>query len=104
MTRLALRSARIPGVDPAGDDPLVPRFVFGVGEDPSLHPESAFAISPVTICALLWLEVAQVLKDQDAGPPLSGELDKARSPGARGAHLRVGSCAREPHYPVRPPP
>src|SRR6266550_1232328 len=31
-------SGRIPGVDPAGDDPLVPRFVFGVVEDASLQP------------------------------------------------------------------
>src|SRR5438876_6256367 len=42
-------SGRIPGVDPAGDDRVVPGFVFSVVEDASLHPESAFAIAPLAI-------------------------------------------------------
>ena len=88
-------SGRIPGVDPAGDDPLVPRFVFGVGEDPSLHPESAFAIAPVAIFALLWLEVVQVLKDQDGCPLLSGELDNTSADQVREVLICLSDLAPE---------
>src|SRR5713101_2786815 len=67
--------ARIGRVDSAGNDPDVPRLVFGVIEDTSLHPVGAFAVSPATILALLRLEVAQVLKDEDARLMSLGELD-----------------------------
>jgi hypothetical protein len=46
-------STRIPGIGATGDDPLLPRFVFGVGEDTSLHPEGPFAIPPAAILAFL---------------------------------------------------
>ncbi len=67
--------ARIGRVDSAGNDPDVPRLVFGVIEDTSLHPVGAFVVSPATILALLRLEVAQVLKDEDARLMSLGELD-----------------------------
>jgi hypothetical protein len=88
-------SGRIPGIDPAGDDPLVPRFVFGVGEDASLHPESAFAIAPVAIFALLWLEGAQVLKDQDGGPLLFGKQDNASADQVREVLICLSDLAPE---------
>ena len=47
----------------AGENALVVGFVLGVLEDAPLHPESSFAVAPVTIRALLWLEGPQVLKD-----------------------------------------
>ena len=69
--------ARIARVDPTGDDLLVPRLIFGIGEDTPLHPESPFAIAPSAIRALFGLESAQMLKDEDRSPLLSGKLDNA---------------------------
>ena len=76
--------ACIPGGDPTGDDLLVPRLIFGIGEDASLHPESPFAIPASAILALFGLEVAQMLKDENGCPLLLGKLDYA------GAH-QVGN-------------
>src|SRR5947207_11346623 len=64
-------------VDPTGDDPLVPRLVFGVGEDPPLHPECSFAVSPAAILALFRLEGSQVFKHENSRPLLSGKLHNA---------------------------
>jgi hypothetical protein len=50
-------------VDPTRENAFVVGLVLRVLEDASLHPESSFAIASVTILALLWLEVSQVLKD-----------------------------------------
>src|SRR6266567_2427021 len=63
--------------DPTGDNPLVPRLIFGVGEDPALHPEGPFRISPPTIRALFRLEVPQVLEDEYRSFLLRGELHNA---------------------------
>ena len=76
--------ARIARVDPTGDDLLVPRLIFGIGEDASLHPESPFAIAASAILALFRFEVAQMLKDENGCPLLLGKLDNA------GAH-QVGN-------------
>lgn len=51
-------STGISGIDTGRDDPFIPRLVFGVGEDTSLHPESAFAIASAAILALLGFEFA----------------------------------------------
>src|SRR6266496_2706434 len=61
----------------AGNDPLVPRLVFGKVEDPPLHPELPFAVSPSAILPLFGLEIAQMLKHQDGSPVLLGKLDNA---------------------------
>ena len=70
-------SGGIAWVDPTGNDPLVPRLIFGVGEDPALHPECPFRISPPTIRALFRLEVPQVLEDEYRRSLLRGELHNA---------------------------
>ncbi len=54
-------AAGISGVDSARDDPLIPRLVFRVREDASLHPKGSFAIASVAILAFGWLEVPQVV-------------------------------------------
>ena len=45
MTAMAF-SGRVARVDPAGDDPAVPCFIFGEVEDPPLHPESSLRVPP----------------------------------------------------------
>ena len=70
-------SGRIAGVHPASNHPQVPCLVFGEVEDPPLHPEGTLAVPPVAILAFFRLEVPQVLKDQNTGPLLAGELDNA---------------------------
>jgi hypothetical protein len=50
--------------DSAGENAFIVRFVLGVLEDASLHPEGSFAIASAAILALGWFEIAQVLKDQ----------------------------------------
>ena len=70
-------SGGIVWVDPTGDNPLVPRLIFGVVEDPAFHPECPFRISPSTILALFRLEVPQVLEDEDRSSLLRGELHNA---------------------------
>ena len=57
-------STRITWIDSAGENALVIRFVFGVLEDTSLHPEGSFAVASTAILALLRLEITQVLKHQ----------------------------------------
>src|SRR5437868_2691913 len=70
-------STGIAWIDSTGDNSLIPRFVFGIGEDASLHPESAFAIAPVTVLALLRLQVPKMFKHQDSCRVLLGKLDNA---------------------------
>ena len=66
------------GIDPAGDDPgLVPRLVLSGAKDAALHPESSLRVASMTVPALLRLQIAEVLKRQDRGSLLSGELDNA---------------------------
>ena len=76
MTAVAL-SGCIAWVDSAGHDPSVPRFIFGVGEDPPLHPESSLRVATARIRALLRLEVAQVFKHQNGSPLLRSKLHNA---------------------------
>jgi len=64
-------------IDSAGDDALVPCLIFGVLEDAPLHPEGSLAVSPATILALLWFEIAEVLKHQDGRPVVVSKLDNA---------------------------
>src|SRR5258708_24502831 len=52
-------SGRVARVDPARNDLLVPRLIFGILEDAPLHPVGSFAVPPVAILPLLRLEVAQ---------------------------------------------
>jgi hypothetical protein len=74
MTAMAFPGC-VARVDPARDDPLVPRLIFGVVEDPPLHPERSFHVAPAAILALFGLEVSQVFKHQNGCPLLSGKLD-----------------------------
>jgi hypothetical protein len=88
-------SGGIAWVDTTGQDPLAPRFVFGEGEDPPLHPEGSFDISPMTILALFRLEVSQVFKHQDGSSLLCGELDNASTHQMRKVGIRVADLAPE---------
>jgi hypothetical protein len=67
----------VSGIDTGRDDSLVPRLVFGVGENASLHPEGSLAIATAAILAFLWLELAQVLKNENGRSMLLGKLDNA---------------------------
>ena len=48
----------VSGIDTTGEDALVPGLVLGVIENASFHPESAFAVAPTAILALLRFELA----------------------------------------------
>src|SRR5437667_1259542 len=63
MTAMAF-SGCVARVDSGGDDPSVPRFIFGVVEDPALHPERSLRVPPAAILALFRLEIPQVFKHQ----------------------------------------
>jgi hypothetical protein len=56
-------AARVTGIDSAGDDPRIPRLVFGIRENASLHPIRPLRIAAMAILALLWFQVAQMLKN-----------------------------------------
>src|SRR2546430_599318 len=51
-------------------------LILGILENTPFHPESPFAIASSAVLALLWFEIAQVLKHHDACLMLFGELDK----------------------------
>lgn len=61
----------------AGDDPLMPRLVFGVPEDAPFHPEGPLAVAPAAIPAFLWSKLREVFKHQDGRSLLLREIDKA---------------------------
>jgi len=82
-------SARIPWVDPAGDDPHVPRLVLRVAENAPFHPVGPFRIATAAIRALFWLQVAQVLKDEDTGLVLPRELNNASAQQVRDMFIDV---------------
>ena len=88
-------SGRVARVDPAGDDLLVPRLIFGVLEDAPLHPVGSFAVAPAAILPLFRPEVAQVLKDEDGSPLLAGELDNARTHQMGNLLIHVADLAPE---------
>ena len=73
----------------------IPCLIFGIAEDTPLHPESPFAIAPSAIRALFRLEIAQVLKDEDRGPLLSGELDNASAHQMGNLLIHVADLAPE---------
>ena len=70
-------STGIAWIDTAGDDALVPRLVLRVLEDASLHPVGTFRVATTAILALLWFEMAQMLKHQNRCVVLFGKLDNA---------------------------
>jgi hypothetical protein len=70
-------STGVSGIDARRDDPALPRLVLGVGEDTSRDRESAFAVASTTILAFLWLELAQVLKNENGRSMLLVKLDNA---------------------------
>jgi hypothetical protein len=69
--------ARVPWIDAAGKDALLPRLVLRIGVDAPLHPESPFAIATAAVRVFVWLQVPQVLKHQDGSTLLQCELDNA---------------------------
>jgi hypothetical protein len=61
----------------AGDDPLMPRLVFGVPEDAPFHPEGPLAVATAAIPAFLWPKLREVFKHQDGRSLLFRESDNA---------------------------
>ena len=94
MTTVAF-SGRVARIDAAGDDPQVPRLIFGIIEDPSLHPELSFAVAPVAIFPLRGLEVAQVLEHQETCPLRLGKLDNTSAHQMRGLLIHMADLAPE---------
>jgi hypothetical protein len=76
MTASALPTG-VAGIDTTGEDALVPRLVPGVIENAAFLPESAFAVAPTAIGALLRFELAQVLKNENRRSVLLGKLHNA---------------------------
>ena len=62
---------------PTGENTSIIGLVLGVVEDAPFHPEGTFAISTFAVLAFTWLEVAKVLKDENARRMLLGKLDNA---------------------------
>jgi hypothetical protein len=67
----------ISGIDARRNNPFLPCLVPGILENASRDREGPFAIAPAAILALLGLELAQMLKDEDRRPVCFGELDNA---------------------------
>ena len=67
----------LPGTHSTRDDPFVPRLVLRVFEDAPLHPEGPFGVSAMAILAPGRLEIAQLLKHQDASLSCLCKLDNA---------------------------
>ncbi len=59
-------SARVPGIDPTGENTRVVGFVLAVGEDMSLHPIRPFVVTSFAVLALGRFEVPKVFKHQDS--------------------------------------
>jgi hypothetical protein len=70
-------STRVSGTHATGDEALIPCLVLGILEDASRDREGSFAVPTTAIPALLWLELAQMLKDKDGGSLLFGKLNNA---------------------------
>ena len=81
----------------AGEHAFMVGFVLGVLEDAPLHPESSFAVTATAIPALLWLELAQVLKDKDGGLMLFGKLNNASTDQMGKVLIGVFDLAPEVH-------
>ncbi len=71
--------AGIAGAHTTRDDPLAPGFVLRVFEDASLHLVCPFRVTSTAVFALLWCEIAEVLKDEDTRPVLCSKLHDTRT-------------------------
>jgi hypothetical protein len=58
-------TAGISGIYPTGENTSIVGFILCVVEDTPFHPEGSFAIASLAVLALLWFEIAKVLKYQD---------------------------------------
>src|SRR5450759_1364593 len=92
MTAMAYYG-RVARVEATGDEPSVPRNIFGEVEDPPLHPESSLSVPSAAILALCRLEVSQVFKHQYGSPLLYGELDNASAHQMRNVVIGVADLA-----------
>src|SRR6266571_2733759 len=88
-------SAGVSWVDPTGEKTFAVGLVLRVLEDASLHPEGPFAIASSAVLALLWLEMAQVLKYQDRRAVLFGKLHNASTHQMRDGLVHVVDLAPE---------
>src|SRR2546423_13733880 len=70
-------TTRIARADATGQDALLPRLVFGIAVDASLHPIRALFVPSLAVLAFGGLEVSQVLKHQDRRALLLRTIDKA---------------------------
>ncbi len=87
-------STRVARVHAAGDNPTcVPRLIFRVAEDAAFHPVGAFHIAPARIRALFRLEIAQMLKDENARPMCFRELDNTCADEMRDMFINVSDLA-----------
>jgi hypothetical protein len=59
------------------------------------HPVGSLRIATTRILPLFWLEIAQVLKDQDAGLMFLGELDNATADQVRDVFIKMADFAPE---------
>ncbi len=97
MTLGAL-STRIPGADPARDDPSgIPGFVFRVGKDPSFEPIHAFAICSSAVSALLRLEIAQVFKHENPSMVRLRKRHDAMTDQMRGLFIEAAHFGPQSH-------
>src|SRR5258708_16147591 len=76
-TASCTRTTGISGTYPTGENTSIVGFVLCVVENTSFHPVGAFLIPSFAVLALCRLEVAKVLKNQDACLMLLGKLDNA---------------------------
>src|SRR5207237_264899 len=89
-------SAGMARIDPAGDDATgIPRLIFAVAENAPFHPVGAFGIATTRILPLFGFEAAQVLKDKNACPVLSRELDNASTHQVRYVFIQMADGCPE---------
>ena len=77
-------SAGISGIDPAGDDALVPRLIPGIVKNATFQPVGVLLIPTFTVGALLRCEMPQMLKDQHTCSMRCSELHNAAADPMRG--------------------
>src|SRR5260370_12318437 len=61
----------------AGDDLVLPCLILGVLENAAFYPVGALGVTTARVLTIFGLEIAQVLKDENACTVLFGELDNA---------------------------
>ena len=64
-------------VHPTDHHAIIPGFVFTVVMDSPSQPVGTLLVGAAAVLALLWLEVAKMLEDQNTGPMLLRKLDNA---------------------------